>query len=134
MITKRTLRIEAQDYFSLRKKAAKYEGELGEILFKALVKRATIAYRETLREYHEEREAEFDRIFADHGEDFTAYIILPASVTTKEAAESYFEDCLEEHCTPSQYDCTGQRFNMLLAVQKRSDGRFGVYVRYCYDV
>ena len=75
-----------------------------------------------------------ERIFGDDSDGFNAYIILPLGVKSKQEAIDFYEDCLNEDCVPSQYDCTGQRFSTLAGVQKRSDGRFGVYIFYRYDV
>lgn len=75
-----------------------------------------------------------ERVFGDDSDGFNAYIILPPGVKSKQDAIEFYEDCLNEDCVPSQYDCTGQRFTMLAGVQKRSDGRFGVYIFYRYDV
>lgn len=126
---------EAWDYSKkMQKKKQDLKGKTGYFLWRALARKAVKMYRDTLHEYFNQFEYPFDRVFNDKGDSFTAYIVLPSHVNTIEKAKQYYIDCLEERCTPSQYDCTGERFNYLLGVQKRSDGHYGVYVRYCYDV
>ena len=110
------------------------QGKTGYVLYRKLARNAKKYYRDTLHEYFNQFEYPFDRVFNDNGDSFTAYIVLPSHVNTIEKAKQYYIDCLEERCTASQYDCTGQRFTMLAGVQKRSDGRFGAYIFYRYDV
>lgn len=133
-ITKRTVMIEIEWLQKIKKELHNAKTKADTILWSTELKISKKHYRKLLKEYHAQFEYSFDRVFNDNGMDgFTAYIIMPDHVKSREEAKEYYTDCLEERCLPSMYDCTGQRFNYLLTVQKRSNGRYGAYVRYCYD-
>ena len=79
---------------------------------KASLMDAVVNMKRGIRAYNNRPEQDA-RIIKDYGIDgYVELYRLPNELDaeSKDEAESYFNSTRYEYCTPSQYDCTGQKF------------------------
>lgn len=74
-----------------------------------------------------------ETILSSDYDGYDAITVMPKSITTRRAAGVWFRDHVFAEATPSQYDCTGQRFTIRQKIFQRN-GRWCAFHAERFDV